>query len=225
MAAQQQQEDAVKQERDRVSQLLSAEIKKVALLTKVRACSLPPCSSASSHACRCPPLVCLQDNERKDKLVVIAMAARHEMAQHATCQERLVASVRAQFDALETRAQAAEDEVAVLKLQLDAAYARVATTGSEIQDAGEREQRLRDELRVAVQAAQARELEMQNAFDRQQTALQQRLDKTKRELMETMSTNLNLDSRLRKAQEKLARAAAAAAAASSNSSGDGIDGF
>lgn len=153
------------------------------------------------------------------------MAARHEMARHATHHEQFADSVRAQFDALEARAQLAEDEVAVLKQQLDAAYARVATTGAELQDAGAREQRLRDELRVAVQAAQARELEMQNAFDRQQTALQQRLDKTKRELMEVMSTNLNLDSRLRKAQEKLARAAAAAVAASSNSSGDGNDGF
>lgn len=168
---------------------------------------------------RAAPLERLQDNERKDKLVVVAMAARHEMAQHATRQKQLAAAARAQVDALEARAQAAEDEVAVLKQQLDAAYARVATAGAEIQDAGEREQRLRDELRVALQAAQARELEMQSASDRQQAALQQRLDKTKRELMETMSTNLSLDSRLRKAQEKLARASAAA---TSSASGDGF---
>lgn len=216
MTAQQQEEDELKLERNRVSQLLAAEIKKVALLSKVCTAFTAACPQVAKF----PP----QDNERKDKLVVIAMGARHEMARHAKDQERIAVDVREQFAALEARAQAAEDEAAVLKQKLDSAYAHAATAGAELQDATIREQKLREELHDLEQTSCARELELQTAAEKQEVALQQRLDKTKRELMDVMSTNLSLDSRLRKAQEKLARAAAAAAAASSSKE-SGNDGY
>lgn len=60
---------------------------------------------------------------------------------------------------------------------------------------------LQDEVRSSAEAAAAKEAELLAAFEKQQTALQQKLDKTKRELMESMSEMLNLDSRLRRAQE------------------------
>lgn len=164
-------------------------------------------SDRSSFLCGLNTL-CDQDNERKDKLVAIAMAARHEFARHATHYEQLAASVRTDFDSLQVRMQQTQDELAVIKLQLEAAYGRVDTASAELEIAVERETALRDQLEVAMKAGATRELELKNEFDQQQTALQQRLDKTKRELMDVVSNNLSLDSRLRKTQEKLARATA-----------------
>ncbi|KAF1773158.1 NET domain [Phytophthora cactorum] len=66
---------------------------------------------------------------------------------------------------------------------------------------------LQGEVRATAQVAAAKEVELLAAFEKQQAVLQQKLDKTKRELMESVAEMLSLDSRLRKAQEKLTKQA------------------
>lgn len=171
-----------------------------------------------------------QENERKDKLVTLAMAARFEMIQLANRSEASAKELRSERDRLEIRTQSAEDEAAVLKNQLESVYARLE--GSE--DAGARSSarvlQLQDELSTVVEAAHTRECELQVEHEREQVLLQAKFDKTKRELLDTMSQNLNLDGRLKKAQEKIARMAnisgggGAGAAPSSSSSGAGGNG-
>ncbi|GMF17575.1 unnamed protein product [Phytophthora fragariaefolia] len=144
-----------------------------------------------------------QENERKDRLVTLAMAARHEMVQHANRQEQLAKEACEQRNHLESRANQAEAELTVHKQQLQDAFERLEATNATLSNAKISIVQLQGEVRATAKAAAAKEAELLAAFERQQSALQQRLDKTKRELMESMSEMLNLDSRLRKAQEKL----------------------
>ncbi|KAG6580320.1 uncharacterized protein IUM83_15082 [Phytophthora cinnamomi] len=169
---------AQQDERDRVSLLLSSEIKKIAALTK--------------------------ESERKDRLVTLAMAARYEMVQHANRQEKLAAEACEQRNQLESRAHQAEAEAATLKLQLQDAFERFEDTNTTLSNAKTSIVQLQNEVRATADAATAKEAELLAAFEKQQAAMQQKLDKTKRELMESMSEVLNLDNRLRRAQEKLA---------------------
>ncbi|KAH7488193.1 uncharacterized protein KRP23_2150 [Phytophthora ramorum] len=182
LAAQQESEDELKRERDRVSLLLSGEIKKIAALTK--------------------------ENERKDRLVTLAMAARYEMVQHANRQEQLAKEACEQRTLSESRALQAEAELATRKQQLEDAFERLQATDSTLTSAKGSIVQLQGEVRATSQAAAAKEAELLAAFEKQQAVLQQKLDKTKRELMESMSEMLHLDSRLRKAQEKLTKQAA-----------------
>ncbi|KAG6585039.1 uncharacterized protein IUM83_08343 [Phytophthora cinnamomi] len=185
LAAQQDGEDELKRERDRVSLLLSSEIKKIAALTK--------------------------ESERKDRLVTLAMAARYEMVQHANRQEKLAAEACEQRNQLESRVHQAEAEAATLKLQLQDAFERFEDTNTTLSNAKTSIVQLQNEVRATADAAAAKEAELLAAFEKQQAAMQQKLDKTKRELMESMSEVLNLDNRLRRAQEKLAKQASGAA--------------
>ncbi|KAL3674204.1 hypothetical protein V7S43_000164 [Phytophthora oleae] len=180
-------EDELKQERDRMSLLLAGEIKKIAALTKEK----------KTHF----------ENERKDRLVTFAMAARYEMVQLANRQEKLATEACAQRGSLESRAQQAEAELATNKQQLEEAFERLEATNATLSSAKESIVQLQGEVRATAKAAAAKEVELLAAFEKQQAALQQKLDKTKRELMESMSAMLNLDSRLRKAQEKLTKQA------------------
>ncbi|KAL4128269.1 hypothetical protein PRIC2_007261 [Phytophthora ramorum] len=182
LAAQQESEDELKRERDRVSLLLSGEIKKIAALTK--------------------------ENERKDRLVTLAMAARYEMVQHANRQEQLAKEACEQRTLSESRALQAEAELATRKQQLEDAFERLQATDSTLTSAKGSIVQLQGEVRATSQAAAAKEAELLAAFEKQQAVLQQKLDKTKRELMKSMSEMLHLDSRLRKAQEKLTKQAA-----------------
>ncbi|KAJ8519121.1 hypothetical protein ON010_g18112 [Phytophthora cinnamomi] len=191
LAAQQDGEDELKRERDRVSLLLSSEIKKIAALTKVN--------------------LYLQESERKDRLVTLAMAARYEMVQHANRQEKLAAEACEQRNQLESRVHQAEAEAATLKLQLQDAFERFEDTNTTLSNAKTSIVQLQNEVRATADAATAKEAELLAAFEKQQAAMQQKLDKTKRELMESMSEVLNLDNRLRRAQEKLAKQASGAA--------------
>ncbi|GMF12270.1 unnamed protein product [Phytophthora lilii] len=146
----------------------------------------------------------VQENERKDRLVTLAMAARYEMVQLANRQEQLAKEACEQRNILESRAEA---ELATQKHQLEDAIERLDATDAALSNAKASIAQLQGELRATAQAAAAKETELLAAFEKQQAALQQKLDKTKRELMESMSEMLNLDSRLRKAQEKLTKQA------------------
>ncbi|RLN72227.1 hypothetical protein BBJ28_00000546 [Nothophytophthora sp. Chile5] len=146
-----------------------------------------------------------KDNERKDRLLTLAMAARYEMVQHATRQEEIAKEASEQRTRYEVRALHAEEEVAAHKQQLEDAYTRLEATNAALVSAKESIRQLQGDVRVGAQAAAAKESELLAAFEKQQTALQQKLDKAKRELMEAVSETLNLDSRLRKAQEKLTK--------------------
>ncbi|KAG7387393.1 hypothetical protein PHYPSEUDO_014156 [Phytophthora pseudosyringae] len=179
LALQQEGEDELKRERDRVSLLLAGEIKKIAALTK--------------------------ENERKDKLVTLAMAARYEMVQLANRQEKLAKEACEQRDVLEARANEAEAELGTNKQQMEEAFERLEATNATLSSAKASILQLQGEVRATAQAAAAKETELLAAFEKQQAALQQKLDKTKRELMESVSEMLHLDSRLRRAQEKLTK--------------------
>eukprot|EP00644_Phytophthora_capsici_P005302 jgi/Phyca11/558377/estExt2_Genewise1.C_PHYCAscaffold_11149 len=104
-------EDELKRERDRVSLLLAGEIKKIAALTK--------------------------ENERKDRLITFAMAARYEMIQSANRQENLAKEVCAQRDSLESRALQAEAELVATKQQLEEAFERLEATNATLSNAKE----------------------------------------------------------------------------------------
>ncbi|GLE03757.1 hypothetical protein PINS_up012659 [Pythium insidiosum] len=183
-------ENELKQERDRVSGLLSLEIRKVAQLKK--------------------------DNARKDELVTIAMAARHEMARRATSAEERMKVLEAERNVAQHRSTELADEVSVLRLQLDGAYSRLEATDQALRTAKLSIEQLHQELEVCVAAADAKQAELKVQYEKELTTLQQRFDKTKRELMETMSQNLSLDGRLRKAQEKLTRLSGATATSASS---------
>ncbi|KAE9339053.1 hypothetical protein PR003_g11211 [Phytophthora rubi] len=184
LATQQEGEDELKRERDQVSLLLSSEIKKIAALTK--------------------------ENERKDRLVTLAMAARYETVQHANRQEKLAKEACEQRNQLESRAHQAEAELATHMQQLQDTIERFEATNSMLSNAKISIVQLQGEVRATAEAAATKESELLAAFEKQQAALQQKLDKTKHELMESMSEMLNLDSRLRRTQEKLAKQAAGA---------------
>ncbi|ETN17125.1 hypothetical protein PPTG_05017 [Phytophthora nicotianae INRA-310] len=181
LTLQQEGEDELKRERDRVSLLLAEEIKKIAALTK--------------------------ENERKDRLVTLAMAARYEMIQLANRHERQAKEACEQRDIWESRAHQAEAELATNKQQLEEAFQRLEATNEALSGAKASIVQLQTEVRATAQTAAAKEVELFAAFEKQQTALQQKLDKTKRELMESVAETLSLDSRLRKAQEKLTQQA------------------
>ncbi|KAJ0405668.1 hypothetical protein ATCC90586_004471 [Pythium insidiosum] len=187
LSTHEEEENELKQERDRVSSLLSLEIRKVAQLKK--------------------------DNARKDELVMIAMAARHEMARRATAAEERMRVLDAERNVAQHRATELADEVSVLRLQLDGAYSRLEATDQALRTAKLSIEQLHGEIEVCVAAADAKQAELKVQFEKELSTLQQRYDKTKRELMETMSQNLSLDGRLRKAQEKLTRLSGAAVAA------------
>ncbi|DBA00522.1 TPA: hypothetical protein N0F65_006426 [Lagenidium giganteum] len=177
-------ENELKKERDEFAQLLSTEIKKIAALTK--------------------------ENERKDKLVMLAMAARHEMMEQAKYHQKISKDLQESKTFYAHKAKEAEDELAVLKHQIDGAYARLEATDEALGQAKGTISKLHDEMSLCIQSAHVRELEMRNQYDKEMTTLQQRYDKLKRELMEIMSQNMNLDGRLRKMQEKLSRVGSAA---------------
>uniref|UniRef100_K3WIE4 Uncharacterized protein n=1 Tax=Globisporangium ultimum (strain ATCC 200006 / CBS 805.95 / DAOM BR144) TaxID=431595 RepID=K3WIE4_GLOUD len=181
LATRQEEEDDVKKERDRITLLLSSEIKKIAVLTK--------------------------ENERKDKLVTLAMAARYEMIQHANRNESLANERKSENTALTARVKSAEDEVSVLKVQLDGVYARLETAEDIQMRFSETITQLHNEMRVTLEAARTQEQEMRVKYEREAMVLQAKFDKTKRELLDAMSQNLNLDGRLRKAHEKITRMA------------------
>ncbi|RLN55116.1 hypothetical protein BBJ29_003470 [Phytophthora kernoviae] len=168
----------IQKERDHVSLLLSEEIKKITALTK--------------------------ENERKDRLVTLAMAARYEMVQLANQQEQMAKTAKEELHRQETRSLQAEAEATTLKRQLEDTSARLEATDVALSSAKESIVQLQGEVQASVQAAAAKEAELLVAFEKQQAAMQQKLDKTKRELMEAVSEMLSLDDRLRKAQEKLA---------------------
>ncbi|KAE8899656.1 hypothetical protein PF003_g16611 [Phytophthora fragariae] len=151
-----------------------------------------------------------QENERKDRLVTLAMAARYEMVQHANRQEKLAKEACEQRNQLESRAHQAEAELATHMQQLQDTIERFEATNSMLSNAKISIVQLQGEVRATTEAAATKESELLAAFEKQQAALQQKLDKTKHELMESMSEMLNLDSRLRRTQEKLAKQAAGA---------------
>lgn len=180
-------ETELKEERDRVSLLLSEEIKKVALLSK--------------------------ENVRKDKLVMIAMSARHEMCALAKhCESQMKTLEKAKLSA-EHRARENAEELTVSRYQLENAYSRFEATDQALQAAKATIERQQNEMEVCIQAAQAKEVEMKAYYEKETLQLQQRADKAKRELMDAMSQNLSLDGRLRKAQEKLKKLTGEGAAA------------
>lgn len=182
MILQQEGEDELKQERSQVSLLLAGEIKKVAALKK--------------------------DNELKDRLITLTMAARYEMMQCANRHEKLAKEASEQCKIWESRAFKAETELATNQHQLNEAIQRFEATRDELINAKKSIDQLQAETQATVQAAAIKEAELVAASDKEQAALQQKLDKTKRDLMESAAKMLNLDSRLRKAQERLLKKAA-----------------
>ncbi|KAG7396211.1 hypothetical protein PHYBOEH_002591 [Phytophthora boehmeriae] len=179
LTAQQEGEDELRRERDHVSLLLSDEIKKIAALTK--------------------------ENERKDRLVTLAMAARYEMVQLANRQEAIAKAAEEELHRQEVRSLQAEAKVTELKQQLENTSARLEATDSALLSAKESIVQLQEDVQASFRAAAAKEAELVVAFEKQQAAMQDKLDKTKRELLEAVSEMLSLDGRLRKAQEKLAQ--------------------
>lgn len=135
------------------------------------------------------------------------MAARYEMVQLANRQEQSAKEACERRNHMESRAHQAEAELATHKQQLEDAFERLEATNAALSNAKVSIVQLQGEVRATAQAAAAKEAELFAAFEKQQAALQIKLDKTKRELMESMGQMLNLDSRLRKAQEKLTKQA------------------
>lgn len=135
------------------------------------------------------------------------MGARYEMIQLANRNEQAANELCDLRDALEARARAAEDEVAVLKAQLEGVYSRLEVSEETLVDGNLRFTNLQDELKTCIEAHNTREKELQVKFERELMVLQAKFDKTKREMLDTMSQNLNLDGRLKKAQEKITRMA------------------
>ncbi|OWZ15629.1 hypothetical protein PHMEG_00010692 [Phytophthora megakarya] len=194
LALQQEGEDELIRERDRVSLLLSGEIKKFAALTK--------------------------ENERKDRLVTLAMAARYEMVRLANHHEQVAKEACEQRDIFESRTNQAEGELAMTKQQLEEAFERLDATTTALTSARASIVQLQGELQAIALTAAAKEAELLVAFEKQQTALQQKLDKTKRELMESVAEVLSMDSRLRKMQDKFTKQAADAASATGFAEGN-----
>jgi hypothetical protein len=139
--------------------------------------------------------------------VTLAMAARYEMIQHANRNESLANERKSENTALTARVKSAEDEVSVLKVQLDGVYARLETAEDIQMRFSETITQLHNEMRVTLEAARTQEQEMRVKYEREAMVLQAKFDKTKRELLDAMSQNLNLDGRLRKAHEKITRMA------------------
>lgn len=135
------------------------------------------------------------------------MGARYEMIQLANRNEQAAKELREARDLLEIRARVAEDEVAVLKVQLEGVYARLEISEETLVSSSNCLTQLQSELRACEEAHATREKELQVKFERELMVLQAKFDKTKRELLDTMSQNLNLDGRLKKAQEKITRMA------------------
>lgn len=153
-----------------------------------------------------------QDNERKDQLVMLAMAARHEMIQTANYHEQRAEVIQTERDRHLQRANMAEDEGSVLKMQLESAYSRLETADAALEEAKATILTVQDQMSVCMKASHVKQAEMQQKFEKDQAILQARFDKVKHELMDAMAQNLNLDSRLRKAQEKLNRMVTSTAA-------------
>lgn len=135
------------------------------------------------------------------------MGARYEMIQLANRSEQAAKELREARDLLEIRARAAEDEVAVLKVQLEGVYVRLEVSEETLVSSSNRFAQLQSEFRACEEAYATRENELQVKFERELMVLQAKFDKTKRELLDIMSQNLNLDDRLKKAQEKITRMA------------------
>lgn len=136
---------------------------------------------------------------------MVAMAARHEMIQAANYHEKQAKLTQEERDRYLQRANLAEDEGSILKMQLDSAYSRLEATDIALQEANATIATIQDQMTVCIKANHVKEAELHQTFEKDQAALQARFDKVKRELMDAMAQNLNLDSRLRKAQEKLNR--------------------
>lgn len=143
------------------------------------------------------------------------------MIQHANRNEKLANELREAKSGFEARANTAENEVSVLKVQLEAVYARLETAEDALARSSDAITQLQNEMQVSIEAGRTREQEMQVENEREMMVLQAKFDKTKRELLDTMSQNLNLDGRLRKAQEKITRMANIGAAGASPSGGLG----
>ncbi|KAL7688167.1 hypothetical protein Plhal304r1_c020g0072911 [Plasmopara halstedii] len=182
MTLHQKSEDHLKQERDQVSLLLAEEIKKVTIFAK--------------------------EIEHKDRLITLAMAARYESIQCANRHEKLAKEASDKQKNWKSHALKAEAEAEKYKLQLKEAFQRLDVTQEELSDAKKSITQLQDEAEATRQAAAIKEAELLADSDKIQAVLQQNLDKTKRELMESVAKMLNLDSRLRKAQERLMKKAA-----------------
>jgi hypothetical protein len=170
-------EDELKRERDGVTMLLSDEIKKVALLTR--------------------------ENVRQEKLVLIAMSARHAMCAETKQSENRRKDLEKEKREAELRAKESTEELNVATVQLQCAYSRLGASDDALACAKATIERLQQEMEVCLQAGRVKEAELKTVYEAQMQTLQQRFDKTKRELMDAMSQNLALDGRLRKAQEKL----------------------
>lgn len=136
---------------------------------------------------------------------MLAMAARHEMIQAANYHEKQAKAIQEERDRYLHRANLAEDEGSVLKMQLESAYGRLEATNAALDEAKATIASVQDQMTVCMKANHVKQAEMQQKFEKDIALVQARFDKVKRELMDAMSQNLNLDSRLRKAQEKLNR--------------------
>ncbi|KAG3118843.1 hypothetical protein PI124_g2624 [Phytophthora idaei] len=129
LTLQQEGEDELERERDRVSLLLAEEIKKIAALTK--------------------------ENERKDRLVTLAMAARYEMIQLANRHEKQAKEACEQRDIWGSRAHQAEAELATNKQQLEEAFQRLEATNDTLSSAKASIVQLQGEVRATAQVAAA----------------------------------------------------------------------
>lgn len=142
------------------------------------------------------------------------MGARFEMIQLANRSDAAATELRKECERLRTCVQSAEDEVTRLQTQLKSLDARLEAAQDAGAQARDRNTQLQDELAAIVEAAQARECELQAAREHDVLVLQTKFEKAKRELLDTMAQNLNLDGRLKKAQEKIARMASTGAGGS-----------
>ncbi|KAI9986895.1 hypothetical protein PInf_025864 [Phytophthora infestans] len=143
LTLQQEDEDELKRERDRIALLLAEEIKKIAALTK--------------------------ENERKERLVTLAMAARYEMIQFANRHEKQAKEACEQRNIWEFRAHQAEAELATNKKQLEEAFQRLEASNETLSSAKASIVQLQGEVRATAQTAAAKEVELLAAFDKQHT--------------------------------------------------------
>ncbi|CAK4671166.1 unnamed protein product [Aphanomyces euteiches] len=143
--------------------------------------------------------------ERKDKLVMYAMGARHEVIKCWKETQAALAEMTAQMDALAEALKRAQEERTLVELKLDESN----------QTRRRHEEDLRVQLNV-VETLRANINEMSDTHHKQVAelnrqheaeleAVQAKLDKTKKELVETVQDNIILDGKLRAAHDRIAR--------------------
>ncbi|CAK4165390.1 unnamed protein product [Aphanomyces euteiches] len=143
--------------------------------------------------------------ERKDKLVMYAMGARHEVIKCWKETQAALAEMTAQKDDLAEALKRAQEERTLVELKLDESN----------QTRRRHEEDLRVQLNV-VETLRANINEMSDTHHKQVAelnrqheaeleAVQAKLDKTKKELVETVQDNIILDGKLRAAHDRIAR--------------------